>query len=120
MGSWELPGGREKRVGESDREIVGEVGDVDLTVRAGEAGRASREMAATDGLAALGGPPPRAIVPGRAMPPATRETAGGVATVVEPSWVLGPETRRRRSSSWVLSFGGKGPTNVQTFSPIST
>lgn len=36
------------------------------------------------------------------------------------SGVLGPATRRSRSSSWVLSLGESGPTICQIFSPTRT
>lgn len=74
------------RTGDSAREAIGSVGDVDLTT-AGEAGRARRDMPAADGLA------------GRGSPPAKRLTAGFVANRSGFSWELGPGMRRKRSSS---------------------
>jgi hypothetical protein len=94
-------------------------------VRTGEAARgrfegagdAERRGFIPAGLAGRGMPPVRAVVtgePGRGIPAAKRVTwAAGAGA----SPLLGPGTRRNRSSSCVLSLGGNGPTSVHTFSP---
>lgn len=113
--------------GDSDRLTLEIVGDPERIVWAGEVGRASRELpAAADGLAGLG----RVVIrgtagePGLVTPAVKRATAGAMAEEAAGSdavscfsWKLGPGTRRRRSSSCVLSFEGSGPTRDQTFSP---
>ena len=70
-------------------------------------GRANLETGATDGLAGRGRFLRRAT-PG----------AGGFEGSVFP-WELGPGTRLRRSSSWVLSFAERVPTRDHTFSPTN-
>jgi hypothetical protein len=90
-------------------------------VRIGDAGRASFETLAIAGLAGRGMPPGRwseAGELGRGIPAARRVTRGGGGTRVPTLLgLLGPATRRNRSSSWVLSFGDKVPTSDQTCSP---
>lgn len=84
-------------------------GEADRTTFAGDCGRPRREIPETEGLAGLG------------TPATSRETAifaiAGAAAGSALPWVLGPGTRRSRSSSWVLSLEDKGPTKDQTFSP---
>lgn len=82
------------------------LGDADLRTRAGDAGRAIRDTAETDGLAGLG------------ILAAKRAILGAGTTVGSDwPWELGPGTRRSLSSSCVLSFADKVPTRAQTFSP---
>ena len=94
-----------ERRGDSGRTCEG-TGEAVLSVFAGDAGRAIREVAAIDGLADLGVWADRRATPLGA-------TGGGS---VFP-WELGLGTRRNRSSSWVLSLGDRGPTRDHTFSP---
>jgi hypothetical protein len=91
--------------GDSGRTCEG-TGDAVLSVFAGDAGRATREVDAIDGLADLGVWADRRATP-------LGVTGGGS---VFP-WELGPGTRRNRSSSCVLSLGDRGPTRDHTFSP---
>ncbi|KAF8146243.1 hypothetical protein K438DRAFT_526866 [Mycena galopus ATCC 62051] len=83
-------------------------------------GDAERRGFILAGLAGRGMPPFLEVVtgePGRGIPAARRLTWAGGAGV---SPLLGPGTRRNRSSSWVLSLGDSGPTRrVQTFSRFS-
>jgi len=93
-------------------------GEAERNVLEGEPGLAIREILGTAGLAG------RAAVDregesGR-VPAAKRDICAdctGVCGSGLPG-LLGPATRRRRSSSCVLSFGDNGPTSDQTFSPI--
>ena len=93
------------RRGDSGRTCEG-TGEAVLSVFAGDAGRAIREVATIDGLADLGVWVDKRVTPLGA-------TGGGS---VFP-WELGPGTRRNRSSSCVLSLDDKGPTRDHTFSP---
>jgi hypothetical protein len=119
LGSLEAPRG-----GEDGRPVVcNGMGERDRNNRPGEPG-AMRDIVEAAGLEG------RVIAPtfptdgdsGREPEFASRATCGGGAGV----WcsglagLLGPATRRRRSSSCVLSLGERGPTKVHTFSPTST
>lgn len=113
------PGSREFRAGEAGRPAF-DVGDADLSVAAGDDGRANLELPVTEGLPGRGIPPMRELAagePGRAMPDCKRDIWEGGAEISLASVVLGPATRRRRSSSCVLSLGDRGPTRDHTFSP---
>ena len=96
----EEPGSRGFRAGEAGRATFA-AGDADRKVAAGDAERASLEVPATAGLPGRGIPPTREVVagePGRAMPVCRRVIwAGGAGTSFFR--LLGPATRRRRSSS---------------------
>lgn len=93
-------------------------GTPDGRTREGEEGRARREGPVTAGEAGRGIPPmPLNRELGLGTPEARREAGPGVEDVggaetalsgVSP--LLGPATRRNRSSSCVLSLGDKGPT----------
>ena len=116
---------------------LGDVGVAFETLGAGEAergpadtgdvGRVNRDDGGFEGLGALAMLPRRVRTDGpkegdadRGMPqaPASLEIFGfGAASGSGFSWLLGPATRLRRSSSCVLSLGDKGPTYCQTFSP---
>jgi hypothetical protein len=117
------PGNLETRGGEDGRAVCDAAGDADLNVREGEPGRAMRDIVDAAGLAGRGIPPdfPTDGDSGREPPLARRVTRAGCAGVwySDLAGLLGPETRRRRSSSCVLSFGESGPTNVHTFSPTN-
>ena len=93
------------RIGDSGRGWEN-AGEADRTGMAGDAGRANRETAATDGLAGLGPLAVRRVMPGAGM-------EVGSTFPCE----LGPGTRRSRSSSCVLSFDDSWPTRDHTFSP---
>ena len=79
----------------------------------GDVGRANREV--VDGVVGRGIPNDliEAWDSGRRGPVGVR----GDTTSLSGLFKLGPGTRRSRSSSWVLSFGERGPTNDHTFSP---
>lgn len=120
LGSLEAPRG-----GEDARPVVcNGAGEADRNDRPGEPGRAMRDIVEAAGLVGRGIPPafPTDGDSGREPAFASRDTCGGGAGV----WcsglagLLGPATRRRRSSSCVLSLGERGPTKVHTFSPTST
>lgn len=99
-------------------------GETDRNDRPGDPGRAMRDIVEAVGLVGRSIPPtfPRDGDAGREPTFASRATCEGGAGV----WcsglagLLGPATRRRRSSSCVLSLGERGPTKVHTFSPTST
>lgn len=118
-GSPDGPGRREFRAGEAA--LAGLViGDADLKVAPGEAGRANFENPATEGLSGRAIPPIRdkaAGEPGRTALACKRVICAGGAATSLCSRLLGPATRRRRSSNCVLSFGDNGPTSDHTFSP---
>lgn len=115
------PGSLEFRAGEAGRAIF-DIGDADLTVVAGDDGRANLDMPATEGLPGRGIPPMREVPAGEAgrpLPDCKRVIwEGGAVTSLGSAW-LGPDTRRRRSSNCVLSLGDSGPTRDHTFSPTS-
>ena len=120
LGSLEVPRG-----GEDSRPTVCDgAGETDRNERLGEPGRAMRDVVEAAGLAGRGIPPnfPTDGDSGREPMFASRATCGGGAGV----WcsgltgLLGPATRRRRSSSCVLSLGERAPTKDHTFSPTST
>ena len=100
-------------------------GEADLTVPAGEVGRPKRETG-IDGLPALGMPPmredasPGAGEPDLGIPVCKRDVCDGIALPSVFSGVFKPDTRRSRSSSWVLSLGDKCPTYDQIDSPTRT
>ena len=110
------------RIGEEGLPIWDGTGEADRTVVAGEPGLTTREMPEIAGL------PGRGVInregeSGRAPAAAKRKTCAVCADCTglcgsDLPGLLGPATRRRRSSSCVLSFGGSGPTSDQTFSPI--
>lgn len=110
------------RIGEEGRPIWEGAGEADRNVLEGEPGLAIREILGIAGLAGLAG---RSVAnregeSGR-VPAAKRDICAdctGVCGSGLPG-LLGPATRRRRSSSCVLSFGDNGPTSDQTFSPIN-
>jgi hypothetical protein len=88
-----------------------------------EEGRTRREAPGIAGLAGRGMPlveRPEGEA-GRPIPDVSLVVcAGGIEDAVADfgvGGVLGPATRRRRSSSCVLSFGVRGPTRDQIFSP---
>lgn len=104
------------RIGEDGLAIWERAGEADRGILAGEPGLANREIPETAGLAGRG-----EVGESERMPvPARRDTCAGCAGVCGTSLpgLLGPATRRRRSSSCVLSFDDNGPTSDQTFSPI--
>jgi hypothetical protein len=103
--------------GETGRAKFDETGEFTLTVRAGEAGRPGFETPTREGLTGLWVLPGRAGEAGRGMPAVNLATGGSAARFPVLPGLLGPATRRRRSSSCVLSFGDKGPTSDHTFSP---
>lgn len=111
------------RAGDAERAIPDGTGELDLPD--GELGRARREGAARAGLEDRGMPPIRDAGPGtgdpeRGIPVINRVTCDGGAGVSPRSGLLGPATRRSRSSNCVLSFGDKWPTKDQIFSPTRT
>lgn len=113
------------RDGEADRAVFcTDVGETDRNNRPGEPGGAMRDAVEAAGLWGRGIPPtlPTDGDSGREPAFTNRVTCAGGAGVWCSGLVglLGPATRRRRSSSCVLSLGERGPTNVQTFSPTST
>lgn len=97
-----------RRRGVSGRACEG-TGEAVLSAFAGDAGRAIREAAVIDGLAGLG-----ALAVRRTTPLGATDATGGGSVL---PWELGPATRRKRSSSCVLSLDDKGPTRDHTFSP---
>lgn len=75
------PGRREFRAGEAARAVL-VTGDADLSVAAGDAGRADLAVPTTEGLSGRGIPPRREAVagePGRAMPVCKRVICEGGA-----------------------------------------
>lgn len=113
------------RDGEDNRPVVCKgAGETDRNDRLGEPGRAMRDVVEAAGLAGRRIPPtfPTDGDSGREPTLVSRATCEGGAGV----WcsgltgLLGPATRRRRSSSCVLSLGERTPTKVHTFSPTST
>lgn len=99
MGSFDM------RIGDAGR-VASEAlaaDDIDPYARDGDVGRASRDAEAIAGDAARGILPIRERVagdPGRAMPEVKRETGAGIGTAGSIlSTVLGPATRRKRSSN---------------------
>lgn len=103
--------------GPAGRRLAGDPGPAagftrsDLTDPAGDAGRAiepNRE--ATTGEE------------GRGIPFVSLETCGtvGESSLCGEGGFDGPLVLLSLSSSWVLSFGGKGPTSCHTFSPART
>jgi hypothetical protein len=93
--------------GETGRVTFDAAGDEDLTVLAGELGREDLAIPDTEGLA------------GRGTPPTRRATWAGGAGVSGFVGLLGPATRRSRSSNCVLSLGESDPTRDHIFSPTS-
>ena len=104
--------------------VCNNAGETDRNGPPGEPGRAMRDIMEAAGLAGRGIPPtfPTDGDSGRELAFTSRATCGGGAGVWCSSLagLLGPATRRRRSSSCVLSLGERGPTKVHTFSPTST
>lgn len=82
-------------------------GEAGRIAKAGEADRAIRDAPATDGLA------DRDKLVRRATP------GVGALEASDFACKLGPGTLLNRSSSWVLSFADRDPTNGHTFSPTS-
>lgn len=79
----------------------------------GDAGRANREV--VDGVVERG-------IPNGLIDACDSGRRGPVGVRGDPIFFSGlfkldPGTRRRRSSSWVLSFGERGPTSDHIFSP---
>lgn len=100
--------------------VIFDAGDAGLIVPAGDDDRASLDTPATEGLVERGIPPILELTagePGRAMPDCKRVTWDGGAGAPLACGALGPVTRRRRSSSCVLSLDDNGPTNFHTCSP---
>lgn len=105
-------------MGEEGLPIWDGTGEAERTVLGGEPGLAIREIPEKAGL------PERGVVnregeSGRALSAAKREICAGCTGVCGSGLpgLLGPATRRRRSSSCVLSFDDNDPTSDQTFSP---
>ena len=99
------------------------VGDAVLGAYEGEIGRARRDTGATAGLPDRGIPPRREAMLGAGDAERAVELANLDACVTGTSALsgeLGPATRRKRSSSCVLSFGDSVPTSCQIFSPTKT
>ena len=88
-------------------------GDDDRTVLEGDAGWANRVV---DGVMGRGIPNDliEAWDSGRRGPVGVR---GDAIFSLSGLLELGPGTRRSRSTSWVLSFGERGPTSDHIFSP---
>lgn len=122
-----VEGARTVRAGDAGRPLLllEGAGDEDRAGFAGEAGRARREADKTAGLAGRARPPIREAGPGAGDPdlgiPETRRvTWAGCKGTSARSGLLGPATRRRRSSSCVLSLGDNLLTSDQIFSPTRT
>jgi hypothetical protein len=101
------------RIGENGLAIWEGAEVADSGVLAGELGLANWEIPETAGRGEVG--------ESERMPvPARQDICTGCAGVCGTGLPgqLGPATRRRRSSSCVLSFDDNGPTSDQTFSPI--
>jgi len=107
------------RIGEEGLPICEETGEADRNVLEGEPGPAIREIPETAGLPGRGAVN-REGESGRELVVAKRDICAGCTGVCGSGFpgLLGPATRRRRSSSCVLSFDDNGPTRDQTFSPI--
>jgi hypothetical protein len=93
--------------GDSGCETDPGAGEAERRPRAGDAGRANLERAGLPGLAVAAF--------NRATPAGAGPEAGAGSCL--SCELLGPGTRRNRSSSCVLSLLERGPTRVQTFSP---
>lgn len=100
-------------MGEAARPMSDGAGDVDLTVLEGDAGCANREV---DGVMGRGIPNDltEAWDSGRSGPVGV---LGDATLSLSELLRLGPGTRRSRSTSWVLSFGERGPTSDHILSP---